>query len=62
MANVDPNEEARMLHNLLFAMEPGGIENQEKQGQTQFVNSTLIPIESPIEDLKKIRFSNIERI
>ena len=53
MANVDPNEEARMLHNLLFAMEPGGIENQEKQGQTQFVNSTLIPIESPIEDLKK---------
>ncbi len=33
------------LENLMTASEPGGIERQEKQGQTEFVNSELLPVE-----------------
>lgn len=33
------------LENLMVSMENGGIERQEKQGQSQLVNSQLLPIE-----------------
>lgn len=42
------------LENFIVASTPGGIEAQEKRGQETFVNSEILPIEAPWEQLEKM--------
>jgi hypothetical protein len=50
------------IDNFVAAITPGGIESQEKAGQTKFVSEDVLPKDCPKKDLEKLGFKFLKNV